>query len=54
MSVSPQNPIKKPLEKHDLFEFSHVFQHSFGNISASFWSISLKNTDLETPLVVEN
>jgi hypothetical protein len=31
---------KKLLEKHDLFEFSHIFQPSFADNSAICWSVS--------------
>jgi hypothetical protein len=45
--------LKKPLEKHDLFEVSHVFQLSFDDISAICWTILMQDTVLERSLVVE-
>jgi hypothetical protein len=45
--------LKKPLEKHDLFEVSHVFKHSFGEISAICWMILMQNSVLERSLVVD-
>jgi hypothetical protein len=50
----PKIKLKKPLEKHDFFKFLHVFQHFFSDISAGFRPILMKNTVLETPLVVKN
>jgi hypothetical protein len=36
----------------DFFEFSHVFQPSFDDISAICWPILMQNSVLETLLVV--
>jgi hypothetical protein len=44
--------MKNPLEKHDFFEFQHIFQQSFDDISAICWPILLQNTILERLLVV--
>jgi hypothetical protein len=52
-SVSRQNRIKNPLENHDFFQVSHVFQPSFDNISAIWWPILMQNTILERLLVID-
>jgi hypothetical protein len=44
--------MKNSLENHDFFEFSHVFQPSFDDISAICWPILMQNSVLETLLVV--
>ncbi len=45
--------LEKTLEKHDLFEVSHVFQPSFDDISAICWSILMQDTILERSLDVD-
>jgi hypothetical protein len=45
--------MKNPLENHDFFEFLHVFQSSFDDISAICWPILMQNSVLERPIVVD-
>jgi hypothetical protein len=51
--VSRKNRFKKTDRNHDLFEFPHVFQQSFDDISAICWPILMQNTILERLLVVD-
>jgi hypothetical protein len=44
---------KKFVRKPWFFEFSHVFQHSFDDISAIRWPILMQSTVLERLLVVD-
>ncbi len=45
--------LKKPLENHDLFEVSHVFQPSFDEILAICWTIFMQISVLERLLVLD-
>jgi hypothetical protein len=51
--ISRKKRIKNPLENHAFFQVSHVFHHSFGDISAICWPILMQNTVLERLLVVD-
>jgi hypothetical protein len=46
--------LKKPLENHDLFEVSHVFQPFLNDISAICWTILMQISVLERLLVVDH
>jgi hypothetical protein len=48
-----QKANKKPLENHDFFQVSHIFQHSLGDISDICWPILMQSTVLERLLVVD-
>ncbi len=51
--ISPKNRIKKPLENHDLFQVSHVFQPFLNDISAICWPILMQESVLGGLLVVD-